>query len=228
MVIRTLVALVCLPLIFLVIYVLPPIAMPIALALLCAIGVYEALCATNFLRCRRVAVYSILFAALIPFWVYGSSVSVFALAGIFLYVFLLFCEAIASKNTLGLERLGGTFFLTLFIPLALTAFLRIRLWDQWRFSLCGRFCFRRLRLFYRYDYRQAQTGPQPFSKENGGGSCRWLCGRYLGYDALWFYLESVFWRCYELPYLGSLWSLGQRGLSDRRPVFFLHQTGIRH
>lgn len=135
MVIRTLVALVCLPLIFLVIYVLPPIAMPIALALLCAIGVYEALCATNFLRCRRVAVYSILFAALIPFWVYGSSVSVFALAGIFLYVFLLFCEAIASKNTLGLERLGGTFFLTLFIPLALTAFLRIRLWDQWRFYI---------------------------------------------------------------------------------------------
>ncbi len=135
MVIRTVVAVVCLPLIFLVLYVLPPIAIPIALAVLCAIGVYEALCATGFLRHKRVEAYSILLAALIPFWVYNGSVGVYALAGLFLYVFLLFCEAIASKNTMGLERLGGTFFLALFIPLALTSFLRIRFLDQWRFYI---------------------------------------------------------------------------------------------
>lgn len=135
MVLRTVVALVCLPLIFLVIYVLPPIAIPIALAGLCAIGVYEALWATGFLRNGRIMAYSVLMSVLIPFWVYGGSSGVYALAGLFLYVFLLFCEAIASKNTLGLERLGGTFFLTLFIPLALTSFLRIRLMEGWEFYI---------------------------------------------------------------------------------------------
>lgn len=137
MVIRTLVAVALLPLIFLVIYVLPPIAAPIALAVICALGVYEALCTTNFLRHSRVTAYSILLSALIPFWVYGGSLEVYALAGLFLYVFLLFCEAIASRNTLGLERLGGAFFLALFIPLALTAFLRIKLQflTQWKFYI---------------------------------------------------------------------------------------------
>lgn len=135
MVLRTVVALVCLPLIFLVIYVLPPIAIPFALAILCALGVYEALCATKFLRHKRIAAYSILLSALIPFWVYGGNNNVYALGGLFFYVFLLFCEAIASKNTLGLERLGGTFFLTLFIPLALTSLLRIRQMEGWRFYI---------------------------------------------------------------------------------------------
>jgi len=135
MVKRILVAVVFIPVIFLVIYVLPPIAIPIALAVLCALGVYEALCATNFLRHSRVAAYSILLAALIPFWVYAGGRFQLALAGLFVYVMLLFCETIASGNSLGLERIGGTFFLTLFIPLTLTSFVRLRALDQWRFYI---------------------------------------------------------------------------------------------
>ncbi|MCI8651162.1 MAG: phosphatidate cytidylyltransferase [Oscillospiraceae bacterium] len=137
MVIRTLVAVALIPVIFLVVYVLPPIASPIALSIICALSVYEALCATNFLRHNRVAAYSIFLAALTPFWVYTGSKGVYALGGLFLYVFLLFCESIASKNTLGLERMGGAFFLTLFIPLVLTAFLRIKIqfWIRWQFYI---------------------------------------------------------------------------------------------
>lgn len=135
MVKRVLVAVVFLPVIFLVIYVLTPIAIPIALSILSAIGVYEALCATNFLRHSRVAAYSVVLAALVPFWVYTGSSFRAALVGVYAYVFLLFCETIASKNTLGLERLGGAFFLTLFIPLALTSFLRIQSFADWRFYI---------------------------------------------------------------------------------------------
>ncbi len=129
------VAVVFVPVIFVVIYALPSIAIPIALAVLCALAVYEALCATNFLKHTRIAGYSIVLAAVIPFWVYLGSRGDWALAGVFLYVFLLFCETIASRNTLGLERLGGAFFLTLFIPLGLTSFIRIQAGPEWRFYI---------------------------------------------------------------------------------------------
>lgn len=135
MIIRTLVAVVCLPLIFLVIYLLPSVAIPVALSILSGIGVYEALCATGFLKNKRILTGSILLAVLIPFWVYTGSDGVLALAGSFLYVFFLFCEAIASKNTLGLERIGGTFFLTLLIPLSLTSFVRIRFMAEWKWYI---------------------------------------------------------------------------------------------
>ena len=47
---RILVAVVCIPLIFVILYVLPPIFLPIAVAALSAIGVHEALWSTGFVK----------------------------------------------------------------------------------------------------------------------------------------------------------------------------------
>lgn len=132
---RVMVAVVFIPLILLIIYVLPPVAVPIALAVICAIGVYEALCATGFLRHTRIAAYSIALGALIPLWEYSGARDSYALAGLFVYVTLLFAEAIYSRNTLGLERLGGAFFLTVFIPWFLSAFVRLRLRPDWQLTV---------------------------------------------------------------------------------------------
>ncbi len=135
MVKRVLVAVVFVPVILLVIYVLPEVALPIALACISAIAIYEALVATDFLKHFRIAGYSIVLAAAIPFWVYYGRQPTLALLGLFAYVVLLFCEAIGSHKRVGLEKMGGAFFLTVFIPLFLSSFLRIRQMEQWRFLI---------------------------------------------------------------------------------------------
>lgn len=129
---RVLVAVVLIPVLFLILYVLPPIALPIAAALLSCLAVYEALIATNFLQHSRIAFYSILLAGVIPFWVYYDGRPLPALCGLFIYVMLLFLESIASKNKAGLEKMGGAFFLAVFIPFFLSSILRIRLMEDWK------------------------------------------------------------------------------------------------
>lgn len=130
---RILVAVVFVPVIFLVLYAAPPIAISIAVAILSGIAVYEALCATDFLKHSRIAAYSILLAVVIPFWVYYDGRPLPALCGLFLYVLLLFCEAIGSHKQVGLEKMGGAFFLSVVIPFFLSSFLRIRHMAGWEF-----------------------------------------------------------------------------------------------
>lgn len=135
MVKRVMVAVIFIPLLLLAIYwasPVYPVVLPIIIAGLSMIAVHEALWSTSFLKHARISGYSIIMAGLIPFWVYYSGESLPILCGLFLYVVLLFCEAIASHKRIGLEKLGGAFFLTLIIPFFLSSFLRIRLMDQWR------------------------------------------------------------------------------------------------
>lgn len=198
---RILVAVVFIPVIFLVLYVFPPVALPITLALLCGIAVYEALCSTNFLRHSRVTVYSILLAVLVPFWAYSGGHFLPALAGLYLYVFLLFCETIASRNTLGLERLGGTFFLTLFIPLAMCAFLRFRERELWRFEillpLVAAFLSDAFALFAGMAFGKHKLAPELSPKKTVEGAVGGLVGAVaamLVYGLVWqncFQMEGI-------------------------------------
>ena len=135
MVKRVMVAVIFIPLLLAAIYgVSPvwPVILPIIIAGLSMIAVHEALWSTSFLKHARISGYSIIMAGLIPFWVYYDGGSMSILCGLFIYVLLLFCEAIASHKRIGLEKLGGAFFLTIVIPFFLSSFLRIRLMDQWR------------------------------------------------------------------------------------------------
>ena len=135
MVKRVMVAVIFIPLLLLAIYWASPaypVVLPIIIAGLSMIAVHEALWSTSFLKHARISGYSIIMAGLIPFWVYYSGKSLPILCGLFVYVVLLFCEAIASHKRIGLEKLGGAFFLSLVIPFFLSSFLRIRLMDQWR------------------------------------------------------------------------------------------------
>ena len=109
MVKRIMVAVVCIPLLAGAVYgVSPvyPIILPILVAGLSMIAVHEVLWSTGFLKHPRISGYSIVLAGLVPFWVYYDGRLTPALAGLFLYVLLLFAEAIASHKHITLEKPG--------------------------------------------------------------------------------------------------------------------------
>lgn len=133
MVQRVLVAVIFIPLLLAVIYLVSPvwpIVLPIAIAVISMIAVHEALWSTSFLKHPRISGYSILLAGVIPFWVYYDGRPLPALCGLFLYVVLLFSEAVASHKRITLEKMGGAFFLSVFIPFFLSSLLRIRLMED--------------------------------------------------------------------------------------------------
>ena len=121
---RILVAVIFIPLLLVLIYGIAP-AYPWALCLLVAglsmISVHEVLWSTGFLKHARISGYSIVLAGLIPFWVYYDGESLPALCGLFVYVVLLFAEAIAAHKRISLEKLGGAFFLSIVIPFFLSS-----------------------------------------------------------------------------------------------------------
>ena len=132
---RIMTAVICIPLLLLLIYGLPELALVVALAAISAMAIYEALCATNFLKHSRVTVYAILMAAIIPFWVWAGEPARWGRLLLLAFVTALFAETIASRNPLGLERLGGAFFLAVFIPYFLSAFVRLRAMEHWKFYI---------------------------------------------------------------------------------------------
>lgn len=135
---RVLVAVVFVPLIFVVLFVVSPIlpvVLPIVVAGLSILAVHEALWSTGFVKHARISGYSLILAGLIPFWVYYDGRPLPALCGLFLYVVLLFCEAIGSHREVTLEKMGGAFFLSVTIPFFLSSFLRIRHMEFWPYLI---------------------------------------------------------------------------------------------
>lgn len=125
MVQRIMVAVICIPLIFLIFFGLPPICLPIMFSLLSMIAVHEVLWSTGFVKHARISGYSIITAGIIPFWVYFGAHSEALLCGVLCYITLVFVEALASHYTVTLEKMGGAFFFTLMIPFFLSSFIRI-------------------------------------------------------------------------------------------------------
>ena len=122
---RILVAVVCIPLIFVVIYLLPPIFLPVAISVLTMIALHEVLWSTGFVKNAKVSALSIALSGLVPFWVYIGEGMHSALAGIFVYFVLMFAIAISSHYTVTLEKMGGSFFFAMLIPYFLSSFVRL-------------------------------------------------------------------------------------------------------
>ena len=132
---RILVAVVFIPVIFLVLFGLAPqfpVVLPAAVAILSMIAVHEVLWSTGFLKDAALTWGSIVLAGLIPFWVYLGGDEAWAMTGLFMYVLLLFLRAIRSHKTITTEKMGGAFFFTVFIPFFLSSFVRIRGMEHWQ------------------------------------------------------------------------------------------------
>ena len=111
MVKRILVAVVCVPLIFVVFFLCPPIVLPIALCLLSVVAVHEVLWSTGFVKDPRISALSLLLAGVIPFWVYIGEGERSALMGIFLYFLLVGVDTVrwdflGLPGTVLIEEIG--------------------------------------------------------------------------------------------------------------------------
>lgn len=122
---RVLVAVIFVPLIFLVLFFLPPIAVPISISILSMLAVHEVLWSTGFVKNAKLSGYSIILSGLIPFWIYIGQGTVSALCALFVYFTLVFLEAIASRFTVTVEKMGGSFFFATLIPYFLSSFTRL-------------------------------------------------------------------------------------------------------
>lgn len=108
-------------------FLLPEWTIPAAASVLSALAVREFLGATGFVKNRAVLICAAAFSTTVAPWVYAGSPS--AAAGVVLmgYASLLFALALGSRRQVTLEQLGGAFFASVFIPLGISAVLRIRM-----------------------------------------------------------------------------------------------------
>ncbi|MBO5035138.1 MAG: phosphatidate cytidylyltransferase, partial [Oscillospiraceae bacterium] len=86
---RVMVAVVCIPLIFVVFYFLPPIFLPITVSLLSMIALHEVLWSTGFVKNVYISTLSIVLSGVVPFWVYIGQGMRSALVVIFVYFLLI-------------------------------------------------------------------------------------------------------------------------------------------
>lgn len=125
---RLLVAGVGVPLILLVLFVLPEPLTPTFVALLSAIGTYEAMHAIG-MNHPRIALYTAIVAMIVPFWVYGGESRTVALAVLLVYLILVFVEAFLSRFRVKIDRVGSALFFALVISYCLSSIVRIGMMD---------------------------------------------------------------------------------------------------
>lgn len=121
---RILVACVGIPLILVVLFVLPKPFTPTMIAILSAVGTYEALHAIG-MNHPRIALYTAVLAIGIPFWVYAGESRVVALTALLIYLVLVFAEGAASGRRVKIERVGGGLFFALVIAYCLSSVVRL-------------------------------------------------------------------------------------------------------
>lgn len=121
---RLLVACVGIPLILVVLFVLPAWFTPAFVGILAAIGTYEAMSAVG-MNHPRIALYTAALALAIPFWVYAGEPRAASIAGLLLYLLLVFIEAFASGFRVKFDRVGSGFFFALMISYGLSCIVSI-------------------------------------------------------------------------------------------------------
>ena len=119
------VAVVCIPLLFVIFFLLPEISIPIMISVLSMLALHEVLWSTGFVKNAWISGLSIVLSGVVPFWVYIGQGMRSALCGIFLYFVCIFAVAISSHYTVTLEKMGGSFFFAILIPYFLSTFVRI-------------------------------------------------------------------------------------------------------
>lgn len=132
---RVMVAVVFVPLIFLALFFMPPIAIPIAISILSMIAVHEVLWSTGFVKNVKLSAYSIVLSGLIPFWTYIGQGTLSALCVLFVYFTLVFITAISSHYTVTMEKMGGAFFFATLIPYFLSSFTRLDQMENGKFFI---------------------------------------------------------------------------------------------
>lgn len=181
---RVMVAVVCIPLLLVIFFVLPPIAVPILIAALSMIAVHEVLWSTGFVKNGKLSGYSIVLAGLIPFWVYYGQAALPALIVLFVYFLLTFVEAISSNYQVTVEKMGGSFFFATLISYFLCSFIRLQQMDGGKFlillPLVAAFLSDAFALFAGILFGKHKLAPKLSPKKTVEGSVGGFFGAALG------------------------------------------------
>ena len=121
---RLLVAGIGVPVILLVLYVLPAPLTPTMVAVLAAVGTYEALKAIG-MNHPRIALYTAAMALAIPFWVYFGQPHDWGLLVLMIYLVLIFTEGFISHFRVKIDRVGAGFFLACMLSYCLSSIVRV-------------------------------------------------------------------------------------------------------
>lgn len=132
---RVAVAVVGIPLVFLILFFAPDWVLAVTISLLSMIAVYEVLDTSGMVHHRAISTASIILAGLIPFWSHIGSPYLMAVSALFAYVLFLFLMAMNSHYQVSIQTVGGAFFLTVMIPYFLSAFVRIRALPEWSYYI---------------------------------------------------------------------------------------------
>lgn len=122
---RVIVALALVPLLIGVLFFAPPWAVPLAISLISALGAWELLGTTGFMRKKRMAAAAALLAALIPVWCYFDMPVMPGAAGLFIFVLYVFAEAVTDHGTVAFPQVSGALFTAFVIPLFLSSVIRL-------------------------------------------------------------------------------------------------------
>lgn len=233
---RVMVAVIFVPLIFLVLFFLPPIAIPIAISILSMVAVHEVLWSTGFVKNAKLSGYSIILSGLIPFWIYIGQGMVSALSVLFIYFTLVFAEAITSHFTVTLEKMGGSFFFATLIPYFLSSFTRLDQMEGGKFiiltPLIAAFLSDTFALFVGMTLGKHKLAPELSPKKTIEGAIGGLAGAVLSmliYGAvirIWFQLDVNFFLLALYGLLGSIMAqLGDLSFSYIKRQYDLKDFG---
>lgn len=136
---RTITGLILIVLMFLVIFLAPVWAIPVFISLLSAIGVYEMLYTSGYIKTRRIVLYCMFVSILIPIWIFLGSAETGLVAILFFFVFLLSLEALTGTADYSFEKLAIAFFAGVVIPFFFSSLLRIYFMANGKFYLVAVF-----------------------------------------------------------------------------------------
>ena len=109
------------------VFVLPTVGLLVLMELVVVMGSYEFLSATGFVKNRAMLMLALVFSLLPMLWVYCDGSAALAMTAIYLYIVALFALSMGSAGQVTLEQIGGAFFTSLFLPVCMSALLRLRM-----------------------------------------------------------------------------------------------------
>lgn len=130
MLVRTISGLIAAAVLLAVLYLCPAWVTGLVLILVSVVAVYEFISSTGFIKNRAIVISALVFSVPVIPWVWRGASFEGATSAVFLYVALMFALALGSQRQVTLEQIGGAFFASIFIPMAMSSILRIRLMEN--------------------------------------------------------------------------------------------------
>lgn len=122
---RLIVAAVGIPVLLIVLFLCPPVVTVLAVSALSAIGASELLHTTGIVPHKRMVVYGVVMAFLVPLWSYFSGSIFLGAVGVAVFTLLLFVEALVAYPNVKFSAVTGALFGGILIPLCLSSIFRI-------------------------------------------------------------------------------------------------------